>query len=95
MEVTEDKPRETEEKPKPSPLDDYKFHVDTGGAIRGTSRARTRSRESAMDNEQRTREQLAKHAQRMRRIGCTLGEIARALEITIHETKRLLKEAAQ
>lgn len=43
-----------------------------------------------MDNEQRTREQLAKHAQRMRRIGCTLGE-----EITIHETKRLLKEAAQ
>ncbi len=29
----EDKPRETEEKPKPSPLDDYKFHVDTGGAI--------------------------------------------------------------
>lgn len=33
--------------------------------------------------------------QRMRRIGCTLGEIARVLEITIHETKRLLKEAAQ
>lgn len=24
---------ETEEKPKPSPLDDYKFHVNTGGAI--------------------------------------------------------------
>lgn len=48
-----------------------------------------------MDNEERTREQLAKHAQRMRRIGCALGEIARALEITIHETKRLLKEAAQ
>ena len=48
-----------------------------------------------MDNEERTRRQLAKHAQRMRRIGCTLGEIARALEITIHETKRLPKEAAQ
>ncbi len=29
MEVTEDKPRETEEKPKPSPLDGYKFHVVT------------------------------------------------------------------
>lgn len=50
---------------------------------------------SAMDNEQRTRRQLAKHAQRMRRIGCTIGEIARALELTIHETKKLLKEAAQ
>jgi hypothetical protein len=48
-----------------------------------------------MTNEERTRWQLAKHAQRMWRIGCTLGEIARALEITIHEAKRLLKEAAQ
>lgn len=48
-----------------------------------------------MDNEQRTRRQLAKHAQMMRRIGCTIGEIARALELTIHETKKLLKEAAQ
>lgn len=48
-----------------------------------------------MDNEQRTRRQLAKHAQRMRRIGCTIGEIARALELTIHETKKLLKEAAR
>lgn len=48
-----------------------------------------------MDNERRTRMQLAKHAQRMRRIGCTIGEIARALELTIHETKKLLKEAAQ
>lgn len=48
-----------------------------------------------MDNEQRTREQLAKHAQRMRRIGCTIGEIARALELTIHETKKLLKEAGR
>lgn len=46
-----------------------------------------------MDNEERTRRKLAKHAQRMRRIGCTLGEIARALEITIGETKRLLKES--
>lgn len=64
-------------------------------AMRGTSRARTASRGRFMDNEERTRRQLAKHAQRMRRIGCTLGEIARALEITIHETKRLLKEAAQ
>lgn len=48
-----------------------------------------------MDNEERTRKQLAKHAQRMRRIGCTIGEIVRALEITIHETKKLLKEAAR
>lgn len=48
-----------------------------------------------MDNEGRTRRQLAKHAQRMLRIGCTLGEIARALEITISETKRLLREAAR
>ena len=48
-----------------------------------------------MDNEERTRKQLAKHAQRMRRIGCTIGKIARALEITIHETKKLLKEAAR
>lgn len=46
-----------------------------------------------MDNEERTRNQLAKHAQRMRRIGCTLGEIARALEITVGEAKRLLKES--
>ena len=47
-----------------------------------------------MDNEERTRRQLAKHAQRMRRIGCiTLGEIARALEITVGEAKRLLKES--
>lgn len=46
-----------------------------------------------MDNETRTRMQLAKHAQRMRRIGCSVGEIARALELTIHETKKLLKEA--
>lgn len=46
-----------------------------------------------MDNEERTREQLAKHAQRMQRIGCTLGEIARALEITVGEAKRLLKES--
>lgn len=46
-----------------------------------------------MDNEHRTREQLAKHADRMRRIGCTVGEIARALEITVHEAKRLLREA--
>lgn len=48
-----------------------------------------------MDNEERTRRQLAKHAQRMRRIGCTIGEIARALDLTIQETKKLLKEAAQ
>lgn len=48
-----------------------------------------------MDNEERTRKQLAKHAQRMRRIGRTVGEIARALELTIHETKKLLKEAAR
>lgn len=48
-----------------------------------------------MDSENRTRKQLAKHAQRMRRIGCTVGEIARALELTIHETKKLLKEAAR
>lgn len=48
-----------------------------------------------MDNEERTRKQLAKHAQRMQRIGCTIGEIARALELTIHETKKLLKEAAR
>lgn len=48
-----------------------------------------------MDNEERTREQLAKHAQRMRRIGCTIGEIARALEITVHETKELLKEVGR
>lgn len=46
-----------------------------------------------MDNEERTRRQLAKDAQRMRRIGCTVGEIARALEITAGETKRLLKES--
>lgn len=46
-----------------------------------------------MDNEERTRRQLSKHAQRMRRIGCTLGEIARALEITVGEAKRLLKES--
>lgn len=46
-----------------------------------------------MDNEERTRRQLAKHAQRMRRIGCTLGEIARALEITVGEAKRPLKES--
>lgn len=46
-----------------------------------------------MDNEERTRRQLAKHAQRMRRIGCTLDEIARALEITVGEAKRLLKES--
>lgn len=45
-----------------------------------------------MTNEERTGEQLAKHAQRMRRCcGCTIGEIARALELTIAETKRLLK----
>lgn len=48
-----------------------------------------------MDNGRRTRKQLAKHAQRMRRIGCTIGEIARALEITIHETKKLLREAGR
>ncbi len=48
-----------------------------------------------MDSENRTRKQLAKHAQRMRRIGCTVGEIARALELTIYETKKLLKEAAR
>lgn len=48
-----------------------------------------------MDNEERTRKQLAEHAQRMQRIGCTIGEIARALEITVHETKKLLKEAGQ
>lgn len=46
-----------------------------------------------MDNEERTRRQLAKHAQRMRRAGCTLGEIARTLEITISEAKRLLRES--
>lgn len=46
-----------------------------------------------MTNEERTRRQLAKHAQRMRRIGCTVGEIARALEITVGDTKRLLKES--
>lgn len=46
-----------------------------------------------MTNEERTRRQLAKHAQRMQRIGCTIGEIARALELTIHETKILLKES--
>lgn len=45
-----------------------------------------------MTNEERTREQLAKRAQRMRRCrGCTIGEIARALELTVAETKRLLK----
>ena len=45
-----------------------------------------------MTNEERTREQLAKRAQRMRRCcGCTVGEIARAFEITVAETKRLLK----
>ena len=45
-----------------------------------------------MTNEERTREQLAKRAQRMkRRCGCTVVEIARALELTIQETKRLLK----
>lgn len=46
-----------------------------------------------MTNEERTRRQIAKHAQRMQRIGCTIGEIARALELTIHETKILLKES--
>ena len=46
-----------------------------------------------MTNEERSREQLAKHAQRMQRIGCTVGEIARALEITVHETKKLLRES--
>jgi hypothetical protein len=45
-----------------------------------------------MTNEERTRAQLAKRAQRMRRrCGCTIGEIARALELTVAETKRLLK----
>lgn len=48
-----------------------------------------------MTNEERTRRQLAKHAQRMRRIGCTVGEIARALEVTVHEAKRLLREAGR
>lgn len=44
-------------------------------------------------NEERTREQLAGHAKRMRRCaGCTVGEIARALELTVHETRKLLKE---
>lgn len=46
-----------------------------------------------MTNEERTRRQLAKHAQRMRRIGCGLGEIARAMETTIAEVRQLLKEA--
>lgn len=46
-----------------------------------------------MTNEKRTRRQLAKHAQRMRRIGCDLWEIARALEMTVFDVKRLLKEA--
>ncbi|WP_270403183.1 hypothetical protein [Candidatus Collinsella stercoripullorum] len=46
-----------------------------------------------MTNEERTREQLASHAKRMRRCaGCTVGEIARALELTVHETRKLLKE---
>lgn len=45
-----------------------------------------------MTNEERTRAQLAKRAQRMRRCcSCTIGEIARALELTVAETKRLLK----
>lgn len=45
-----------------------------------------------MTNEDRTKEQLAKRAQRMKRCcGCTIGEIAGALELTIAETKRLLK----
>lgn len=45
-----------------------------------------------MTNEDRTKEQLAKRAQRMKRCcGCTAGEMARALELTIAETKRLLK----
>lgn len=45
-----------------------------------------------MTNEERTRAQLAERAQRMRRCcGCTIGEIARALELTVAETKRLLK----
>lgn len=45
-----------------------------------------------MTNEERTRAQLAKRAQRTRRCcGCTIGEIARALELTVAETKRLLK----
>lgn len=45
-----------------------------------------------MTNEERTRAQLAKRAQRMRRCcDCTIGEIARALELTVAETKRLLK----
>lgn len=44
-------------------------------------------------NEERTREQLASHAKRMRSCaGCTVGEIARALELTVHETRKLLKE---
>ena len=45
-----------------------------------------------MTNEERTRAQLAKRARRMRRCcGCTIGEISRALELTVAETKRLLK----
>ena len=45
-----------------------------------------------MTNEERIMAQLAKRAQRMRRCcGCTIGEIARALELTVAETKRLLK----
>ncbi|WP_168163954.1 hypothetical protein [Olsenella sp. HMSC062G07] len=48
-----------------------------------------------MTNRDRTHRQLAKHAQRMRRCcGCTVGEIARTLELTIAETKKLLKERA-
>lgn len=43
--------------------------------------------------EKRTRRQLAKHAQRMRRIGCDLWEIARALEMTVAEVQQLLEEA--
>lgn len=46
-----------------------------------------------MDNEDRTRRQLAKHADRMRRAGCSVGEIARALEVTVGEALKLLKEA--
>lgn len=46
-----------------------------------------------MTNEERTREQLAKHAQRMKRCcGCIVGEIARALELTVAQAKRLLRE---
>lgn len=42
-----------------------------------------------------SRYQREKHAQRMMRAGCSVEEIARAMEVSVHEARSLIKRASR